>query len=82
MSLLKTGEVSVMISTKEVDFYLAKKFNVKVKILVKAALGTPVTIAVKKALNSNAASPPINIYPPSENADLEQARRLEQVDKN
>jgi len=48
MKLLKNGEFEAMIAPKEVGFYLAKKFDVKIRILAEAEIGTPVGIAVKK----------------------------------
>jgi len=46
--LLKTEQVVAVIAPKEVGFYLAKKLNIKVKIIAEANQGSPVGIAVKK----------------------------------
>ncbi len=48
IALLKSGEFVAMIAPKEVGFYLAEKFNVKVKIIAEAEQKSPVAIAVKK----------------------------------
>ena len=48
MRLLKEGFFVAMIAPKEVGLYLAKQFDVKVKILDEVVEATPVGIAVKK----------------------------------
>lgn len=48
MLLLKSGVFSAMIAPKAVGLYLAKKYDVSVKILLETKYGSPVGIAVKK----------------------------------
>lgn len=48
MRLLKAGKVVAMIAPKGVALHLAKKLNVKIKILIESESGSPVGIAVKK----------------------------------
>lgn len=48
IKLLKTGKFVAMVAPKAVGFYLAKQFDVKVKVISESPESTPVAIAVKK----------------------------------
>jgi ABC-type amino acid transport substrate-binding protein len=48
MRLLKSGDSRAMMAPRAVGYYLAKQFNVKVRVLIESDRPSPVAIAVRK----------------------------------